>query len=443
MNIHKKISKFNHNKGTINRIKYIVIHYCGSIGDAEKQVNYFYTGNRNASAHYFVGYNGEIWQSVEDANIAWHCGSKKYQHPVCRNTNSLGIEMCCKTIGSPKIADENWYFEDATVEATIELTKILMDKYHVKPDNVIRHFDVTGKCCPAPYVFNNGKHTWEEFKNEIRGNNMKPTKEVESEQMDSLMSELKYSGRDQIIWDFFTKECGLNDYATAGIMGNLYAESGFNPRNLQNGFEKKLGMNDDQYTKAVDDGTYLKEAFFKDKAGYGLAQWTFWKRKNGLYEYIKNVKGKSIGDLRSQMEYLWKEISSNGPLLIRLRNSKSVKDASNAVLHLYERPLDQSIIVENRRAKYGERFYESNSKNSPGKKIEKTIQKSMSTNEFKVKVDIEYLNIRKGPGANYDKTGSYTGIGTFTIVETQGDWGKLKSGQGWISLKYAQKICSK
>ena len=439
MNIHKKISKFNYKKGTIDRIKYIVIHYCGSLGDAEKQVNFFYDTKRNASAHYFVGYNGDIWQSVEDADIAWHCGSTKYRHRVCRNTNSLGIEMCCKTTGSPKVADGNWYFEDATVKAAIELTKYLMDKYHVNPDNVLRHFDVTGKMCPAPYVFNYGKHTWTDFKKAIRGNDMEPVKESKSNQTDSLMSELTESGRAQVIWDFLSKECGLNDYATAGVMGNLYAESGLNPRNLQNGFEKKFGMNDDQYTEAVDDGTYLKETFFKDKAGYGLAQWTFWSRKNGLYEYIKS-KGKSIGDLRSQLEYFWKEISSNGPLLAKLKGSKSVTDASNAILHLYERPADQSAAVENRRAEYGERFLKSNSQNSPGEKIEKTIQNSMSTIEYKVKVDHEFLNIRTGPGVEFETTGSYTGVGIFTIVETKGGWGKLKSGQGWISLRYAKKI---
>ena len=60
--IHKNISRFNHD----TRIKYIVIHYTGALGDAQANCNYFAEGNRNASAHYFVGHDGEIWQSVED-----------------------------------------------------------------------------------------------------------------------------------------------------------------------------------------------------------------------------------------------------------------------------------------------------------------------------------------------------------------------------------------
>jgi hypothetical protein len=69
-----------------------------------------------------------------------------------------------------------------------------------------------------------------------------------------------------------------------------------------------------------------------------------------------------------------------------------------------------------------------------------------TTSSYKVKVTISDLNIRKGPGTNYAKTGKYTGKGTFTIVDTKSGkgstagWGKLKSGAGWISLDYAVKV---
>ena len=65
---------------------------------------------------------------------------------------------------------------------------------------------------------------------------------------------------------------------------------------------------------------------------------------------------------------------------------------------------------------------------------------------FLVKVSINNLNIRKGPGTNYSRTGSFTGIGVFTIVAVQSGqgsdagWGKLKSGAGWISLDYCKKL---
>ena len=94
------------------------------------------------------------------------------------------------------------------------------------------------------------------------------------------------------MWNFF-KSKGLNDYGIAGLMGNLYAESGLKPTNLQNSYEKSLGMTDAEYTAAVDSGAYIN--FVQDSAGYGLAQWTFWSLKQEMLNFIKN-KGKSIGD---------------------------------------------------------------------------------------------------------------------------------------------------
>lgn len=167
--INMMISKYNFKKGDVSRIRYIVIHYTGSLGTAEKQCQYLAGGNRNRSAHYFVGHEGEIWQSVEDENIAWHCGAKRYKHLECRNANSIGIELCVrKKDQSHKNAnDKDWYFEDATVEAAVELTRYLMKKYGVPASNVLRHYDVTGKICPAPYVHNTTRHTWEGFKEAV------------------------------------------------------------------------------------------------------------------------------------------------------------------------------------------------------------------------------------------------------------------------------------
>ena len=98
---------------------------------------------------------------------------------------------------------------------------------------------------------------------------------------------------EQIIWEFLKKE-GFSDAGAAGMLGNLYAESALSPINLQNTYNNKLGYTDEEYTKAVDNGTYKN--FVKDSAGYGLAQWTFWSRKQNLFNYAKQ-QGMSIGNL--------------------------------------------------------------------------------------------------------------------------------------------------
>lgn len=160
MVINKLLTPMNfNNTNDTSRIKYIVIHYVGATGGAEANCKYFASKYRGSSAHYFVGHAGEVWQCVLDEDVAWHCGAKKYKHASCRNSNSIGIEMCCKKKGG------KWYFEEATVNSTIELVKELMAKYGVPAANVIRHYDVTGKICPQPYV--NDTAAWNSFKNKL------------------------------------------------------------------------------------------------------------------------------------------------------------------------------------------------------------------------------------------------------------------------------------
>lgn len=154
----------------------------------------------------------------------------------------------------------------------------------------------------------------------------------------------------------FFKGKGLNDFGIAGVMGNLYAESGLNSCNLQNSSEKKLGMTDQEYTKAVDNGSYTN--FVNDSAGYGLAQWTYWSRKQNLLNYAK-ANRVSIGDMEMQLEFFYQELNQSYPAVLTvLRTATSVLQASNAVLLNYERPADQSATVQAKRAAYGQNYYD-------------------------------------------------------------------------------------
>lgn len=167
MIINKHLTPYNHTPSTVDRIRYIVIHYVGATGGAEANCKWYAGADRSASAHYYVDFDGSIWQSVEDKDIAWHCGAKKYLHPECRNTNSIGIELCVRNRGSQADTSKDWFFEDATVVSAIELTKELMQKYNIDVNHVIRHHDVTGKICPNPYVYNHTCHTWNDFKSAL------------------------------------------------------------------------------------------------------------------------------------------------------------------------------------------------------------------------------------------------------------------------------------
>lgn len=163
------------------------------------------------------------------------------------------------------------------------------------------------------------------------------------------------SNNEQKIWNYLIAK-GLSKYGAAGLMGNLYAESALEPTNLQNSYEKSLGYTDASYTAAVDNGSYGN--FVRDSAGYGLAQWTYWSRKENMLNFAR-AAGKSIGDLEMQLDFLYKELSeSYKTVLSTLKSATSVKAASDSVLLNFERPADQSDSVKTKRAGYGQTYYD-------------------------------------------------------------------------------------
>ena len=149
------------------------------------------------------------------------------------------------------------------------------------------------------------------------------------------------------IWNYLTNK-GYTKAGTAGIMGNLYAESGLNPNNIQNSFEKKLGS-DDVYTGKINNKSYSKSQFMNDSAGYGLAQWTYKTRKKGLYESTVEA-GKSINDLTGQLDYLVKELSADySKLNNTLKTTNNLNEASDRVLYDFEKPENASSKESERR----------------------------------------------------------------------------------------------
>ena len=245
---------------------------------------------------------------------------------------------------------------------------------------------------------------------------------------------LKGTTTEEKIWNFL-KDNGLNDFGAAGLMGNLYAESALRPTNLQNTYEKSLGMTDAEYTAAVDNGTYCN--FVKDCAGYGLAQWTYWSRKQNLLDFAKSA-GKSIGDLEMQLSFLIKELKSGyASVLQTLKTATSVLVASNAVLLKYERPANQGTSVQNARASYGQKYYDQFVK--PVQKEEKPmaftprLTKPEAGNKYYIrKANGGYSDAIKGSPADKDCDVLSNCVGYA--------YGRFNEIGGWGSCKYLRPV---
>ena len=128
----------------------MVVHYVGNPGTtAEQNHSYFEnlaaTGETYASSHFLIGLDGEIICNVPLDEIAYCTGP--------RNVDTISIE-CCHP-------DDTGAFTQATYDSLIKLVRWLMDEYRLDTDQIIRHYDVTGKECPLYYVRN--PEAWEQF----------------------------------------------------------------------------------------------------------------------------------------------------------------------------------------------------------------------------------------------------------------------------------------
>ena len=150
--------KYNSSSRENTEIEWIVIHdtaNSNSGADAEAHFRYF-SSKRKASAHYFVDGKGII-QIVGDSRAAWHCGDDQGKGTAlngCKNSNSIGIELCINSDGD----------YDAAYKNLVELVKNLMKKFGISLDHVCRHYDVSRKRCPGSFF---DKGLWDKFKADI------------------------------------------------------------------------------------------------------------------------------------------------------------------------------------------------------------------------------------------------------------------------------------
>jgi len=317
----------------------IVIHHTGNPTDDDLSAEEIHQSHLN-QGWVGIGYHFVIRKdgTIERGRPEWAIGS----HAYGENSHTIGIHVCGNfEIGAPT---------EIQLGKLAHLIGNLCADWNIPTDreHIVGHRELMPTACPGKNLFSHiddivGNANWYRYGVEKTSQTQSETSQTQNNEIPAIK-----------IWKFF-KSKKLNDCAVAGIMGNLYAESGLISNNLQNSHEF-LGS-DEEYTAKVDSGEYREEDFIYDGAGYGLAQWTYYARKAALYDYSK-MKGVSIGDLDMQLEFLWSELIYYDGLMHRLYDATSVREASDAFLLDFERPADQGEGQKAKRAGYSQEFYE-------------------------------------------------------------------------------------
>ena len=375
------------------RISKITIHHMAGNCGIEALGDDFARPERNGSSNYGVGTDGRIAMYVPEDHRAWTSSNRQNDY------DAVTIEVANNS-GRPK-----WTVSDKALQSTIDLVTDICERNGIEKltytgklagSNLTRHDWFADTTCPGPYLggkfpyiveevnkrltreepvveevtksYFRVRKSWEDTKSQIGAytNLINAKKCVDSHEgyfvydndgnqvYPEIPEPEKVNNMSKFIWDYL-KLKGLNQYAIAGIIGNLDAESALKSTNLQQTYEKEFKHTDDTYTKAVDNGTYKN--FANDKAGYGLAQWTYPTRKQKLLEFAKS-EGKSIGSASMQMDFLWKELTGGyKSVLNKLRNATSVREASNIVLLDFEAPANKGTEVQDKRAEYSEKYF--------------------------------------------------------------------------------------
>ncbi len=545
-----------------NAIKFIVVHY---MGVPNRQSFWLYGGGYGG--HYNIFFDGTIYKSADPKTaILWHCGGGLQGsgghsfHGICTNSNSIGIECACKYTEDVSDASGDsgkWYFTTETQESIVYLVSKLMDEYGIGIDHVIRHYDVTGKICPNPYVKNNNLRTswtWDQFKARLaeyrKSGGYTTGSSAETPVQETKFYRVRKSWSDAAsqlgaytvlvnakancpagyaVFDWNGKEIyrpegkaeetatrGLQasalkgigeaavvqkvgplftaDMEKSGILASVTAaqfilESGYGQTELAQGANNCFGMKKSLsgntwagstwdgksiYTKKTqeDDGKgnlYTITADFRkypcvedsigDHSAYLLGA------KNGSALRYAGLKGernykKAIqiikdGGYATDTKYVSKICS-----IIERWNLTSL-DTAGPVVPSDPEPAPQEQIWYRVRKTWADAASQKgafhvleNAKECADKnpgfcvfdESGKCIYESKAADvPFLARVDIDDLNIRTGPGTNYERT-QYIPKGTYTIVEVKdgkgstAGWGRLKSGAGWISLDFAVKL---
>lgn len=160
-------------------IKWIVVHYPVMTGATAERVKAFFENTKERKSTHYAVSDTQTVSIVPCEFAAWHCSTYRMKvYCGANNHNSIGIDLVENKVNrkSKSVVDKDWFFSDSTLERGAILIAYLMHQYNIDIDHVVRHYDVTHKRCPRPFVGNDiniywgvsGEQKWQEFKQMVQ-----------------------------------------------------------------------------------------------------------------------------------------------------------------------------------------------------------------------------------------------------------------------------------
>lgn len=426
--ITKLANRANYGRGrTPGEIRYIVLHYTANDGDSAKaNANYFANNVVKASAHYFVDDN-EVYLSVPELSVAWSVGGKKYAncrstgggryYGKCTNANSISVEMCDTRKNGRLMATE------ATQANAAALVRDLMRRYGITMDRVIRHFDVTGKRCPAYFV---DAQAWEGWKRRL---NQEPVISEPRLQASDLrgLSNAEVVGT---VGHLFTEDQRVTGVLASVSMAQFILESAYGKSDLaqaaNNCFGMKRSLSGNNWPNSMWDGVSVYQKKTREQ------------KPNGEYITI-------VAEFRAYPN-IARSIADHSAYLLGARNGSKLRyeglrgctDYREAAEIIKAGGYATSLSYVDKLCRVVEQWNLTRFDLHGGKAAqEPALERSGCP--YLVRVTASSLNVRSGPGTRYDINRAIRDHGIYTIMEEQDGWGRLTSGAGWICLAYTKR----
>lgn len=489
----------NNNTYEGNNPQYIVVHNTDNFAagaDADAHARAQYNGNLSTSVHYYTDDKDTVYQTAPHGRGCWHVGVDYGGRlfGTVNNKNSIGVEMCVQA----------GYDFDRAFANTVEFVRQLMAETGIPADRVVQHYDVCAKNCPSQI---REKGMWEKFKRQIwRGGSgqgedvsdytkimgkavaaaeqmreyvKKKNPSVAQSVLDMIQLYLSEGEAESVRGDIaFAQSCletgnfgfsgsavslEQNNFCGMGVTDNGMTGNSFDTPQMgiraQVQHLKAYACEDDLVNQKVDPRfKYVTRGSAPYVEWLGIEenpQGKGWAAGTGYGEKILSILRSIIGD---SGEGSTDGGGSNQPIKLlsgyvkvfyKGRDGLNVRTAPCMGDNVDQVVFDGIYTVVGISADGQWYKLKSGLYLTTGKEYVQFMDNMSVASSYMVKVGIPDLNIRKGPGTDYARTGEFTGVGVFTIVEeAQGagasKWGLLKSYQkkrdGWISLDYVTRI---